>query len=59
MPKFNITIRQNAARNDVTVETDAGKTIVDLAELTRVERDGVRELVVNAFCRHNKMVELY
>jgi len=59
MSKFNITIKQNAATNTVQVETDIGKTLVDMSELSNIERIGVRELVVNSFCRHNRFVEMY
>lgn len=59
MPKFNLLIKQNAATNTVEVETNAGKTVVNLAELSRIEQEGVRELIVNAFCRHNGYTELY
>jgi len=59
MSKFNITIKQNAATNTVQVETDIGKTLVNMSELSNIERIGVRELVVNSFCRHNRFVEMY
>lgn len=57
--KFNMTIKQGAAHDSVSVETDAGMTKVDMSHMTKRERSDVTELVVDAFCAHSNYRPLY
>lgn len=48
---LKMTIKDGAAEYSLTVETEAGSQRWDLSKLNRNQRDGVRELVVNAWIR--------
>ena len=54
-----MTIRIGAAHYDLTVKTPKGKSTYDLSHMTPTQLEGVRELVVNWFCRERGQPEVY
>ncbi len=56
---FNLTIRQNAAVNSVTIETDTGKQVIDRSSISKSHANMIRMLVVNSYCEHVGYAPIY
>lgn len=54
-----MTIRIGAAEYSLIVETAKGRNTYDLSKLDKVQLAGVRELVVNHWCRERGLREVY
>jgi hypothetical protein len=53
------TIRRNAGRDDAVIETERGKTRFDFTGLSRAQKDGARELIVDAWCKAHGFRPVY
>lgn len=54
-----MTLRIGAVAYALTVETPKGRSTFDLSHLNKVQLDGVREMVVNYWCRERGLREPY
>lgn len=53
-------IKQNGGQSSVTHKSANGiVNVFEAGDLTPAQRDGLREMVVNWFCRANGFTELY
>jgi hypothetical protein len=55
-----IRLRDGGSHHDLQITDDKGRvSTYDLSKLSKVELSGVRELVVNFWCRERGLAELY
>lgn len=54
-----MTLHIGAADYSLTTQTEKGKATFDLSRLNKVQLEGVREMVVNFWCRERGLVEVY
>ena len=55
----SITVYYGAGVADITIHMDSGEQVFDLMPLTRIHRDGVRERVVDYWCKMREFRPMY
>ncbi|MAH45952.1 hypothetical protein CMI37_08975 [Candidatus Pacearchaeota archaeon] len=59
MAMARVTIRRNGQQDTVTVKDNGNAQVWDLSHMSKVEHEGVRELVVNWWCDKQSIPRLF